>query len=170
MRKIIVMLAGFVVLSLLLALAPMARANHLYATDKVPPGFVGGAEHRINLLANCAAGATTYPVNTGFFVSHGWSEGPWKDIPAQNKSWFMSPAQTFELRIDGMLQESTMYAFLVNFPDGRGMFKSFVSEDPSGLSGTHAFVGTWYYSAGYDGGNRLDRVFAGDCTVSVAFV
>jgi len=143
-----------VVLSLFLVFADTARADHLYATDKLPPGFAAGP-NRINMNLNCG-GVVNYDENTGFFVAHGWVTFPWSE---EDKNAFMSPATKYELWIDGQLQKSAMRAFLVNFPDGQAKFKTFVIEDHDGLSGTHTFVGRHFF----------DGNLAFECTVTVNF-
>lgn len=158
------LIAGLVVLSLFVVFAGPAAASHLYATDKIPPGFPAGP-HRINMNANCG-GVVNYEANAGFFVAHGWQTFPWKE---EDKNAFMSPATTYELRIDGELQKSSMHAFLVNFPDGQAKFKFFVTEDHDGMTGSHTFVGRHYLSDAFFGGDRLDRVLAFECTVTVNF-
>lgn len=169
MRKIRVVLVGLVVFSLVLVFADTARADHLYGTEKDPPGFPADTPSRINLVAACGK-TLKYPANTGFFVGHGWFYFPWDGAPTVDKEAFMSPAMTFELRIDGELQGSAMHAFLVSFPDGQAMFKFFISENHDGLAGKHTFVGTWFESNGFYGGDRLTPVFFAECVVRVNFV
>lgn len=167
MRKILGVMVGFVVLSLFMALAPTVRADHLYATEKIPPGFAAGPNH-IDILTACG-GSLSYPANTGFFVARGWFYFPWNGAPTVEKNAFMSSATKFALYIDGQLQTSVMHAFLVNFPDGQGMIKPFVSEDNNGLSGTHMFDGRFFLSDAFFGGNRLDPVLVFTCVVTVNF-
>lgn len=94
-------------------------ADHLFATDPFPP-----FPNRINMNLNCG-GVVNYPENTGFFVRHGWATFPWS---AEDKDAFMSPATTYELRIDRLLQKSAMHALLFNLPDGQVMTKTFVTK------------------------------------------
>ena len=170
MRKITGVVAVFVVLSLILVLAPSVRADHLYATSKLPPGYPAGP-NRIFLLGNCG-GSLSYSANTGFFVAQGWLTF-WEVASTVEKNAFMSPATKFELYIDGQLQKSTLHVFLVkhpvDFPTHVVKYKFFVSENNDGLSGTHTFEGKWYQSDGFFGGNRRVADLQIDCVVTVNF-
>lgn len=153
-------MAGLVVLSLLLLFAVPARADHLYATSKLPPGFPTPL-YRINMNANCG-GSVNYPANAGFFVAHGWFDPSWNDATATEKKQFVSPKTTYVLWIDGVKQKSAQHSWLSNNPDGsQAMFKIFVIEDHDGMTGSnHTFVGK-HFNYG---------VLAILCTVTVSFV
>lgn len=158
-------MVGLVVFSLVLVFSDTVTADHLFATDPFPP-----FPNRINMNANCG-GVVNYDENTGFYVRHGWFYPFWNEAPTADKNAFMSPATTYELWVDGILQKSALHAFLFNFPGGQTMVKNFVIEDHDGMTGSgHTFIGRHFESAGFTGGNRLAKVLAFECTVTVNFV
>lgn len=83
----------------------------------------------------------------------------------------MSRATTFELWVDGELQRSTLQAPVAYSPtfDAVLKHKIFVTEDHSGLSGMHSFVGRWYLDASFFGGELGERVPAVECVITVIF-
>lgn len=161
MRK----LAGFAVMAFglaLLALPAPAAADHHFAT--------GDLDARINLLANCELGTIDYPANTAFYVAHGLYEVPWHDAAMEVKRAFVSPATTFELWIDGVLQPSAMHARYFSQDDIYS--RLWVTEDHRGMTGTHVFVGLWFIDGSYPGvgGELGEPVIFGACGIIVNFV
>jgi len=172
-RGLVCIVAVLAILGLSLASAPRAAADHLFATD---PVTIPDPD-RINLIVACfILGITerTFPANHGFFVSHGWFTPDWRQQPALEKLAFMSATSSFRLWIDGELQDSALHSFnrrqAGDFQDA--MFKTFVSEDHDGLSGTHVLVGRWFLDGSISDpvGNFGEAVLQFDCTLTVHFV
>ena len=66
---------------------------------------------------------------------------------------------------------SAMPAFVFNLPAaGQIMVKNFVTEDHDGMTGSHTFTRRHFERAASSGGNRLDKVLAFGCVVTVDFV
>lgn len=158
MRRILTSIAATaMVLSLFLAYAGVASANHYYAT--------GQTDRRIILLGNCG-GSIPYDAEEGFYVAHGFRWPSWSDTTPEEKRNFMHPATYFELSIDGVLQKSSMRAWYNSDTDTK--LKLFVTEDHNGLlAGQYTFEGIWWESDGTYGGDFRDSVFYSSCTVTV---
>ncbi len=177
MRKTAFAVAVLLLLTTSLVLAMPVRADHIFEAAIVdPPIFILGAPagNRIGILGPCNFGITdvNFPASTGFFVAHGWSQLAWNNTTWLEKRAFVSPASTFAVSIDGVLQPAVMHTALVPTPDGQFFLKFFVSENGQGLTGVHVFVGRWYYDASDPsiGGAFGQAVLMRTCTVTVHFV
>ncbi len=164
MRKVLASIVATVLgISLLTAFSGVAVADHYWAT--------GQTDRRIALLIpepiGCAAGPILYDANEGFYVQHGWSFGPWSELPPMEKRAIMHPSTNFELLIDGVLQHSQKKA--AHDSENYVKFKLFVIENHKGLSGEHEFHGVWHFSAWYLGGDFRDSEVGLECTVTVIF-
>lgn len=84
----------------------------------------------------------TYLANTPFHVQHGWAiSWPHGSTPSQ-KAGLGSSDTNFTLYVDGTQASYTMYRHL-NKTSGV-MDKWYLSNFPSGMTGTHVFLGEWF--------------------------
>ena len=171
-------LVTLMLLTALVALAPMSRADHIFEGAVVDPPISilpAPAGNRIGLLGPCFFGISDigFPADTGFFVAHGWNFAPWEDTSAADKHAAASRATVFELSIDGVIQRADLHAAMIpGTPDGQVFVKLWVTEYHEGLSGTHLFVGRWYIDASISsiGGQFGVPVLDQECSLTVHFV
>jgi hypothetical protein len=108
-----------------------------------------------------------YPANTPFYVAHGFSDYPWKEVAYAEKKAFMGHATYFELWIDGELQQSAMCARYI--PAWDMQFKFFVAEYDLGMTDTHVFEGKWYVDGYLIGGTPGQAVLQWEWVSTVTF-
>jgi hypothetical protein len=109
----------------------------------------------------------TYPANTPFWMNHGFTDGPWKEVSEAEKEAFMGPAMYFELWIDGELQKTQKYARYL--PEYDLKLKLFPFECDYGMTGIHEFEGKWYADGYFTGGTPGEAVLSLDVVSIVTF-
>lgn len=150
-------LAVSLVMVLLLTYSGTALAGHTAAR--------GETDSRINVLANCD-GAVTYPVDTTFYVEHGFLQFGWSTLSDADQRAFNAKGTTFELYIDGELQKSHEFASYDDSTDIK--YKLFTTEIHGGLpAGDYTFTGEWYESGAYTDGKLNSAVFLFSCDLEV---
>lgn len=122
----------------------------------------------------CFDGTTDlfYDADTGFFVAHGWANGPWNDLTPVEKRAYASKATKFELSIDGEVQKSVKRMGFLLIDGDKFKVKTFVIEDHDGLSGDFEFVGRWYIDASdpfFGGGKFGVPILIFECVYTVHF-
>ena len=141
----------------LLALGALFVAVTLAATLPAfasPPAT--GAQLMPYPVPDCPA-TMTFSANTPFHIQHGWAV-PWpKGTTPEQKQGFASPGTNFTLLVDGRQAPYTVY----RQPDKTGglMDKWFLTNFPSGMTGTHTFLGQWFN----------DSELALTCEIAVTF-
>ena len=151
------LLFGLIVLGALVAFAGTASAFH-HPTTGI----------RLNILTACPSSSTTFPANTNFWVRHGWAFSDWSQASKNEQMAFKDDTTRFDLLVDGSLVKSNRDTNYVVSTDI--YFKSFLTNFPGGLTGTHVFTGRWYLDGSLAGGTRGEAVFQFECVVVATFV
>lgn len=114
---------------------------------------------------NGAAGPTTFPANTPFFVRHGWVFSTLTPYTNQTLGAFNRPTTTFELYVDHVEQKSQP-----DYSSGNGFqLRLHVINFPNGMTGTHLFQGWWFQDSYFTTGVGGSEVFALGCNLQITF-
>ena len=168
---------GALALALVFVGALMVSATTASAT---PSGFhhkETGTQLHYMLNANqdgCSSPEFTFPANTAFWVRQALLDFPWSQESKDNKSAFKDDTTRFDLWVDGSLTKSKRdpayfrdAAPPLFIPDL--YVKSFLTNFPDGMTGTHELTGRWYLDGSFMGGTRGEAVLGLECVFHATF-
>ncbi len=107
-------------------------------------GFATGTCSTVGVAFICTGGTTTLPASAPFFVRHGLGSpgATWAQATPQDRAAFLGKATFFVLHVDGNAVFSVRFLEYSNQFDA--MTKWFLTNFPSGMTGTHTFTGMWF--------------------------
>lgn len=131
------------------------------------PPTTGG---RLPILGRCDS-TITWNSHTPFYVAHGFAQPSWGDPTVTTptiRRGFMAPTTHFSLWIDGGPVSLGQYREYLAPTDT--MNKWFYRNFPTGMTGTHVFLGQWWQDASLTGGTFGTSELALECKLQVDFV
>jgi len=85
-------------------------------------------------------GSITFPLNTPFYISHGWIQPSTDDAIG---------VFDFKLEVDGSLNGESFKMFSAESGDPDNLSRIWVYNFPNGMTGMHTFTGHWFAPCQY---------------------
>jgi hypothetical protein len=145
-----------------------ASASHLPTIGTQLSLFRGNCISQGNLDRPIQPNTIQRAANDAFFVRHGWVSGDWSAMTHDEREAFKDDNTRFDVKVDGTLT-AAQRDFEVS-EDGTVAVETFLTNFPTGMTGTHVFRGEWYIDGLLIEETPGEAVLSLVCALEVTFV